>query len=127
MYDDDGRLRNAGRWRLSWRDLASALRRQLATHGMSGVIEAWFNQLAPQMNARERGRVARLVLEAEQLDDRGERDWAFAARVLETVGLGESGGGSVHVLTIHKAKGLEFDHVILRLVRSALGFRWGIL
>ncbi len=89
---------------------------QIHEHGFAGTIEVWLRTLAPAIDgdgfSTERGRL--LVGAAAKFDESGSRDVAeflefaerFTVRDTETAGV-------VRVMTIHKAKGLGFDLVIL--------------
>ncbi len=90
---------------------------ELQAVGFERTVEAWVRQLEPVLAAddafsRERGR--QLAVAARLFDETGSRDVAefvqFAAR--HTVRDAES-ASVVRVMTVHKAKGLGFDVVIL--------------
>lgn len=84
--------------------------------GFARTLERWLRRLAPAIDgdafSEERGRL--LVAAAGEFDKEGGRDVAgflefaghYEARDTETA-------GAVRVMTIHKAKGLGFDLVIL--------------
>jgi len=89
---------------------------ELHEEGFAGVLERWLRKLAPAIAgdafSAERGRL--LVAAAAEFDESGSRDVAeflefaerFTVRDADTAGV-------VRVMTVHKAKGLGFDLVIL--------------
>jgi len=89
----------------------------LQAEGFAATIEHWLRTLEPHLASgdqfsRMRGR--QLVEVARKFDEGGQRDvaeflsWAEGCTVRET-----DTAGVVRVLTVHKAKGLGFDLVIL--------------
>ena len=98
-------------------ELTAALLAELQADGFAGVIERWLCALEPCLGvsdqfSRMRGR--QLVETAREFDEGGRRDvaeflaWAEGDTVREA-----DTAGVVRVLTVHKAKGLGFDLVIL--------------
>jgi len=102
-HEDD-----AAAWRAS-RDVRAAL----ATDGFGPTIYAWAERLAEDCDARDLGRLAQLVELAYACDE------SPPARVDDFVALvrqrkvEDPSSAAVRVMTIHQAKGLEFDVVVL--------------
>lgn len=97
--------------------LTAHLLAELHAGGFAATLERWLRKLEPGLAAddqfsRLRGR--QLVDAAREFDENGRRDvaefldWAAGCTAREAVA-----AGVVRVLTIHKAKGLDFDVVIL--------------
>jgi ATP-dependent exoDNAse (exonuclease V) beta subunit len=84
--------------------------------GFAGTLEGWLRRLEPALRhdefSRERGRL--LVAAAERFDEGGSRDVAEFLEFAEGHTVREADTlGVVRVMTVHKAKGLGFDLVIL--------------
>lgn len=97
--------------------LTGGLLRELHAVGFAAVIERWLRTAEPHLAAEDRFsrlRGQQLVAAAREFDAGGRRDvaeflaWAEGCTVRET-----DTAGVVRVLTVHKAKGLGFDLVIL--------------
>ncbi len=97
--------------------LTGGLLRELHAVGFAAVIERWLRTAEPHLAAEDRFsrlRAQQLVAAAREFDEGGRRDvaeflaWAEDCTVRET-----DTAGVVRVLTVHKAKGLGFDLVIL--------------
>jgi len=101
--------------------IARRLRRELLDRGYAAVIADWTLKLAPQCDARSLGRLMQLIELAERYDqeDAGLRPGFFveAARAEKVE---DASPAMVRVMTIHAAKGLEFDHVVLPELDAAL-------
>jgi ATP-dependent helicase/nuclease subunit A len=96
--------------------LVTAILADVHERGFAGTIERWLRRLAPVVAAatfgEERGRL--LVAAAEKFDESGSRDVAeFLAYAEHYTSREADLKGVVRVLTVHKAKGLGFDLVIL--------------
>ncbi|MGQ9575031.1 MAG: UvrD-helicase domain-containing protein [Thermoguttaceae bacterium] len=109
-----------------WQDHAAALRlarqirRRLVEEGYGPVIEGWAAALAPHCDARDQDRLEQLVGMAYQYDPKASLrpddfvDWVRQTRVEDPQ------PSDVRVMTIHQAKGLEFDIVVLPELNAPL-------
>lgn len=98
-------------------DVTAGVLREVHAGGFAGMLTDWGQRLEPHLRpddafSRLRGR--QLIEAARAFDQRGERsvarfiEWAESYRLREVVS-----PGVIRVLTVHKAKGLGFDVVIL--------------
>lgn len=89
------------------------LRRQLMERGYGGLLYDWMRALAAECNPRELHRLRQLVALADAFEPRASlRPTDFVSSV-ETQRIDDPRAARVRVMTIHKAKGLEFDVVVL--------------
>jgi ATP-dependent exoDNAse (exonuclease V) beta subunit len=96
--------------RAAWGD---HLRRELVERGYGSVLYDWLRALAPACNARELNRLRQLVALADGYEPFATlRPTDFVAYV-EKQHVEDPRAARVRVMTIHKAKGLEFDIVVL--------------
>jgi len=85
--------------------------------GFESLVESWLRRLEPRLAAddlfsRERGR--QFAAAARLFDETGSREVAEFVNFMEYYSERDSDtAGVVHVMTVHKAKGLGFDMVIL--------------
>ncbi|MEY2882105.1 MAG: hypothetical protein RLZZ15_4485, partial [Verrucomicrobiota bacterium] len=89
---------------------------EIHADGFAGMLGRWIGQLAPGLGADEfsatRGRM--LVQAAAEFDATGSRDAAEFLEFAESYAVRDAdAAGAVRVMTVHKAKGLGFDVVIL--------------
>ncbi len=96
----------------AWR-LASAVRGTLLADGYGPTIYGWVKRLAATCDARDLSRLEQLVELAYGFDDGAiRRPDEFIAQV-EQKKVEDPLSAPIRVMTIHKAKGLEFDIVVL--------------
>lgn len=94
-------------------DVARILRRRLLEEGYGAVLDGWLRVLAPHCDARELNRLRQLVVLGDEyariatLRPSDFVDYVCARRVEDPR------AARVRVMTVHKAKGLEFDVVVL--------------
>ncbi|MEI6861269.1 MAG: 3'-5' exonuclease, partial [Verrucomicrobiota bacterium] len=90
---------------------------ELHAGGFAGTLEKWLRALEPALapeDAFSRLRGAQLVELAREFDEGGRRDVAeFLAQAEAHTVRDTDAAGTVRVMTVHKAKGLGFDLVIL--------------
>ncbi|WP_367874715.1 UvrD-helicase domain-containing protein [Luteolibacter sp. Populi] len=91
-------------------------RKRVLVRGMAGLLHDLVAGLRARvaLNGFLEGRLAGMLRAALEYDEGGRRDFDEWVKVLETLKQREySAEGALQVMTIHKAKGLEFDMVIL--------------
>jgi ATP-dependent helicase/nuclease subunit A len=89
------------------------LRKRLADEGPAALITDLRDQLANNLGTRSMERFEQLVDQAISFEAAGLRDPDRLVRELSELGVDQPGRARVRVTTIHKAKGLEFDAVII--------------
>ncbi len=90
------------------------IRAQLAADGYAATLTRWAKALVGSCDERSATRLTQLI-ELADAHDAGPatlRTRDFLARV-ESTAVEEPSGAAVRVMTVHKAKGLEFDIVVL--------------
>ena len=98
-------------------EISSRLLAEIHTHGFERTVDRWLALLEPKLGAndkfsRERGR--QLAAAGRQFDATGSRSPAEFARYAGDYTVREADSAAViRVMTVHKAKGLGFDMVIL--------------
>lgn len=94
-------------------DIAQELRRRLLELGYGTVLEQWLPVLTPHCDARELNRLRQLIALADAYEPIATlRPSDFAAYVRDQR-VEDPRSARVRVMTVHKAKGLEFDLVVL--------------
>ncbi len=96
---------------------AANLRRQLIANGYGPTVESMAKRLVDQCTVRELTRLQHVVRLAYAHRSDSER-WAlrpsrFVNYICDEVKISDESSAQVRVMTIHKAKGLEFDSVVL--------------
>ncbi len=100
--------------------VALAIRTDLVRRGYAAVVADWMRALAPSCSERSLGRMMQLVELADRFErDAGLRAGAFVTYVSETP-VEQPSPAAVRIMTVHKAKGLEFDVVVLPQLERAL-------
>lgn len=113
--------------RLAAISAAKRIREQLVTQGYGPTVEAVARQLMDQCTRRELMRLQQLIRIAyasPSANDQWQlRPKRFVDYVREEVKVSDQSSANVRVMTIHKAKGLEFDVVVFPLRLTSQG--WG--
>lgn len=101
--------------------VAGAIRRSIQLQGYAGTISSWTDRLARACDQRSCLRLRQLVSLAEAFDpERSLRADGFLGYVQETR-VEEPSRALVRVMTVHTAKGLEFDTVVLPELQARIG------
>lgn len=102
---------------LGWKWTCQQVRRSVLEHGFAGFVEAWtqhLRALLPEMDVFHELRLRQFGEMAAAFDSGGSRDIdAFLEHAREMPVQVRGAANAVQVMTVHKAKGLEFDVVIL--------------
>lgn len=93
--------------------VSRALRRQLLEQGYGPTVLAWARRLAPVCDARQRFRLEQLVEQAYAYQPQSTLRPGDFVRLIEQSRIADPLAAPVRVMTIHQAKGLEFDVVLL--------------
>ncbi len=103
LFDDEEQARR----------LSQQIRERLVAEGYGRTLDAWVQALASQCGLRDLNRLLQLVTLAYRLDDgRVRRPDDFIAEI-ESQRVEDPTAAKVRVMTVHQAKGLEFDIVVL--------------
>ncbi len=102
-------------------EAARRIRRELIDHGYGAVLTRWILTLRPVLGPRSAERLTQMI----QLADRSEplsrlRSSEFI-RVVRETRVDEPAPAPVRVMTVHKAKGLQFDIVVLGQMDEPIG------
>ncbi|MCZ6837259.1 MAG: UvrD-helicase domain-containing protein [Planctomycetota bacterium] len=99
---------------------ASDIRRDLLEHGYATTIDGWIRSIARECDERQLRRLLQLTELAQRFDGRGSlRPGAFVDLV-EISNVAESKPAPVQIMTVHQAKGMEYDIVVLADLESSL-------
>lgn len=93
--------------------LSRQTRRSLIELGYGPTVAAWAESLSPHCTPRERSRLAQLVELAFGYQQRATNRVDDFVRFVEQQRVADPTSAQVRVMTIHQAKGLEFDIVVL--------------
>ncbi len=95
------------------RRLAAQVRHQLGVDGYGRTIDGWVKELAPHANARELNRLLQFVEMAYKYDAAATTRTTDFIRHVEGTKVEDPTSALVRVMTVHQAKGLQFDMVVL--------------
>jgi ATP-dependent exoDNAse (exonuclease V) beta subunit len=104
-------------------DVARALRRRLLEDGYGAVLDDWLRILAPSCDARELNRLRQLVVLGDEYQSIATLRPADFVGYVSAQRVEDPRAARVRVMTVHKAKGLEFDVVVLPHLDTDL-VRW---
>ena len=97
-----------------WQTVLRDVQRGIYRHGFETVAREWIGRLAPELDEFGLWRAPLFLELARQFDQSGSRDIDAFIRFVSAQQITEASGASVvQVMTIHKAKGLTFDIVIV--------------
>ncbi|HNX35258.1 MAG TPA: UvrD-helicase domain-containing protein [Kiritimatiellia bacterium] len=102
--------------------LPEAILTALNARGFADTLREWGNRLAG-LDAFSRQRLREMLAAAEQFDARGVCDPdAFADHIEAYQVKSNAAAGTIRVMTVHQAKGLGFDLVIVPFAANAKSF-----
>jgi len=95
------------------RQIASTIRRQLLDQGYTSTITAWVFALAQACDAQQYDRLLELVDLVDRYDIHPSLRPGDFVKMVEREKVSDLQPAPVQVMTVHQAKGLEFDLVVL--------------
>ncbi|HEY0132505.1 MAG TPA: UvrD-helicase domain-containing protein [Nannocystis sp.] len=99
---------------------AARVRRMVASDGLSRTLQPWVKAIAGQVDERQYRRCMQLIQLAQAWDQRASLRCDDFVAMVETRAVADPSASAVQVMTIHQAKGLEFDIVILPELEAEL-------
>jgi ATP-dependent exoDNAse (exonuclease V) beta subunit len=102
------------------RRVAERVRRRLLEEGYVAVVDGWVRRLTAHCDERQYRRLLQLVTLADAFDAMPTlRPTDFVRRV-EQRAVADSAASPIQVMTVHQAKGLEYDVVVLPELEARL-------
>lgn len=102
-------------------EVSRAIRRSLLHGGYGGTMAAWARRLCASCNARSVERLTQLIELGERFDAAATLRPGDFVRFVEATPMEDPAPAAVRVMTVHKAKGLEFDAVVLAELGDLIG------
>ena len=100
--------------------LSLLVRRSLMQRGYGAVLNDWLRKLAHTLTERDLMRLSRLVEMGHRFDQAPSDRVMDFVRTVEISRVEEKSAAQVRVMTIHQAKGLEFDAVVLPELETSI-------
>ena len=100
--------------------VAGRIRRALLADGYASVIAGWAKALAPDCDCSNFARLEQLIELAQQYDPQATLRPSDFVKFVEASQVEDTHPSSIRVMTINKAKGLEFDVVVLPQLNRTL-------
>jgi ATP-dependent exoDNAse (exonuclease V) beta subunit len=97
------------------------IRRAVADEGIAAVVARWARQLAESCDARGALKLTQLVELADRFEPTGSPPMRDFIEYIQGASIEEPATAQVRVMTVHKAKGLEFDIVVLPELNKKIG------
>jgi len=100
--------------------VAARVRRAIASDGLAPTLQPWIKAIAGQVDERQYRRCMQLIQLAQTWDERASLRCDDFVALVEARAVADPAASAVQVMTIHQAKGLEFDIVILPELEAEL-------
>ncbi len=100
--------------------LARRIRGQLMRDGYGATLDRWAKALEGSCDSLERARLVQLVEMGFGYDEERTLRPRDFVRLVENKGVEDPSGARIRVMTIHQAKGLQFDVVVLPHLYASL-------
>ena len=107
-------------------EVSALLRADLARYGAGTVVDRWRRTMDAHLTDRERGRLRQLVEFFDGLRGQGRTPGGLAALALQDR-VEDPAGEGVVVMTIHQAKGMQYDAVVVTDLAQGMGLKGDLL